>query len=164
MASRGTAPVPDRLFSSLPYLLPLIEAVAVAITLPGLNNSIFVQIPIFQFLLVPLGPVMSLYLGIPFLPLILFMVLFFFVVRNDRVSHFIRFNTMQAILLDIVIVVARLVSDVIFKPLGPFVLQTLANTIFLGILIAVIYSVFQSLMGRYAEIPTLSEAVHLQVR
>jgi hypothetical protein len=43
-------------------------------------------------------------------------------------------------------------------------METLANTIFLGILAAVVYSVFQSLMGKYAEIPAISDAVHMQVR
>jgi hypothetical protein len=34
----------------------------------------------------------------------------------------------------------------------------------LGILAAVVYCVSQTVLGRYAEIPTLSEAVHMQVR
>jgi len=41
---------------------------------------------------------------------------------------------------------------------------TLFNTVFLGTLAAVIYSVAQSVLGRYAEIPTISEAAYSQVR
>jgi len=34
----------------------------------------------------------------------------------------------------------------------------------LGTVAAVLYSIVQSALGRYAEIPTLSEAVYMQVR
>jgi hypothetical protein len=47
---------------------------------------------------------------------------------------------------------------------GGFVIETLSNTIFLGMLVSVFYSVVQTLRGAYAEIPTLSDAVHMQVR
>jgi hypothetical protein len=43
-------------------------------------------------------------------------------------------------------------------------MQTLYTTIFMGIVGAVVYSVFQSLNGRYAEIPAISDAVYMQVR
>jgi hypothetical protein len=43
-------------------------------------------------------------------------------------------------------------------------IDTLSNAIFLGTIAAVVYSVVQTALGRYAEIPTLSEAVHMQVR
>lgn len=49
-------------------------------------------------------------------------------------------------------------------PGASFALQIISNTIFLGIVAAVVYSVAQSLLGRYAEIPAISDAVHLQVR
>jgi hypothetical protein len=42
--------------------------------------------------------------------------------------------------------------------------QTLFNAVFLGTIVAVGYSVIQSALGRYAEIPTISEAVYMQVR
>jgi hypothetical protein len=45
-----------------------------------------------------------------------------------------------------------------------FILQTIYNMLFLGVLAAVMYSVVQSLRGQYAEIPTISDAVYMQVR
>jgi uncharacterized membrane protein len=97
--------------------------------------------------------------------MIVFFALFILVVRNEKLSHFIRFNTMQAIMLDIVIFLFSILMQIL-KPVpgAGFAIETLANTIFLGILAAVVYSVFQSLMGKYAEIPTISDAVHMQVR
>ena len=40
----------------------------------------------------------------------------------------------------------------------------LLNVVLLGILGAIVYSVVQTIRGEYAEIPTLSEAVYMQVR
>jgi hypothetical protein len=45
-----------------------------------------------------------------------------------------------------------------------FAISTLANTVFLGVIVAVVYAVVQSALGRYAEIPAISDAVYMQVR
>ena len=157
MSWRGTATVSDRIFAALPYLLPLIYGI-------GFGVFIFRDFPIVQLLLVPLTPFLAVY-SFPFAGIIIFFLLFFLVVRNPDISHFIRFNTMQAILLDIILFVCQLVFGLLSGSLGEGLLvQTLSNVIFLGMIAAVVYSVAQSLMGRYAEIPTLSEAVHMQVR
>jgi uncharacterized membrane protein len=91
--------------------------------------------------------------------------LFIFVVRNEKINHFIRYNAMQAILLDIVIFLVSILLRILTPiPGAGFAIETLANTIFLGIVASVVYSVFQSLNGRYAEIPAISDAVYMQVR
>ena len=157
MSWRGSTSVKDRIFACLPYVLPLVEGLA-------FGRFLFVQFPALQVLIVPLAPVLAIY-SIPFAGLIIFFALFLLVVRNESIPHFIRFNTMQAILIDIVLVLCNLILPILSPiPGAGFALQTLANTIFLGVVIAVIYSVVQSLRGRYAEIPALSDAVYMQVR
>ena len=87
------------------------------------------------------------------------------VVRNESISHFIRFNTMQAIMIDIVILLCSLLLRILVPiPGASFATQTISSTIFLGIVAAVAFAVTQSLRGKYAEIPALSDAVHMQVR
>lgn len=159
MTWRSSTTIPERIFACLPYLLPLIEGLA-------FGQYLFREFPIFQVILIPLLPLLRLYSGIPFAGLIIFFALFFLVVRNERIAHFIRFNTMQAILLDIIVILCSLILSVLGPALqsSSFILETLFNMIFLGLMAAVIYSVAQSLLGRYAEIPTLSDAVHMQVR
>ncbi|MBD0395925.1 MAG: hypothetical protein ICV52_19305, partial [Microcoleus sp. C1-bin4] len=103
--------------------------------------------------------------GSPFAGIIIFFVLYLAVVRNEKINHFIRFNTMQAILLDIFLLLCSLTLSYLVSPLHlELVTQTLNNVVFLGMLAACGYSIVQSLLGRYAEIPTLSEAVYAQVR
>ncbi|HCF27484.1 MAG TPA: hypothetical protein DEV81_09870 [Cyanobacteria bacterium UBA11049] len=158
MTWRGTVTVKDRIFACLPYILPLIEGLV-------FGRFLFLQFPALQVLFVPLAPVIVLYSSIPFAGLIIFFALFLLVVRNESISHFIRFNTMQAILIDIVLVLGTLILPILSSiPGAGFAYQTLSNTIFLGIVVAVVYSVVQSLRGRYAEIPAISDAVYMQVR
>lgn len=158
MAWRGSTTVKDRIFACLPYLLPLVEGVS-------FGSFLLSQFPPLRVILIPLLPVLAIYNGVPFAGLIIFFALFMLVVRNEKIPHLIRFNTMQAILLSIVLslcgLLIRLLSPV---PGANFAIETLFNTIFIGLLVAVVYSVAQTIMGRYAEIPAISDAVHMQVR
>ncbi|NCJ07101.1 hypothetical protein GS597_11395 [Synechococcales cyanobacterium C] len=154
---RGTTTVRDRIFSGLPYLLPLLDSLFFA-------QSFFHLFPQLTFLFVPLLPVLALY-SIPFASLILFFGLFLLVVRNERIPHIIRFNTMQALLVDIVLILCRLILQLVGGVSGfAFILKTVSTSIFLGVAAIFVYGVVQSLRGRYAEIPTLSDAVYMQVR
>jgi hypothetical protein len=164
MTWRGTTTVPDRLFGALPYLLPLIDVIVM-----GFATPLFRQFPILQWVVVPLTPFLQVY-SLPFASLILFFALFLLVVRNDRISHFIRFNTMQAIMIDIVLFLCKILDDYILGPvfqgLGEgmgFGLEVLYNMIFLGVVAVFVYGVVQSLLGKYAEVPTLSDAVYMQL-
>lgn len=158
MTWRGSTTVADKIFASLPYLLPLIDGLE-------FGRFLFQQFPVLQVILLPLLPLLQVYASIPFAGLIIFFALYFLVVRNERIAHFIRFNTMQAILIDIVLILCSLIVRILQQALrGGFIVETLYNMIFLGVLAACIYSIVQSLLGRYAEIPTISDAVHMQVR
>jgi uncharacterized membrane protein len=159
MSWRGSTTFPDRIFACLPYLLPLIDSLM-------FGSFLFGQFPLLKVLLLLLQPVLIVYGSLGQIgQLIVFFALFMLVVRNEKISHFIRFNAMQAILLDIVIFLCSVLVRILTTIPGTgFATETLANTIFLGIVAAVVYSVAQSLMGKYAEIPALSEAVHMQVR
>lgn len=158
MTWRGSASAADRIFGALAYVLPLIQGIV-------FGFSLIQQLPILGVLLSPLAPLFQLYYSFPFAGLIVFFALFFFVVRNENVSHFIRFNTLQAILIGFIVALAGLALRLILAPLGGgFVVQTLSNTIFLGVLVAAVYGIAQSLLGRYAEIPSVSQAVYMQLR
>ncbi len=157
MTWRGSTTVPDRIFASLPYLLPLVDGLM-------FGKFLFQQFPVLQLLLIPLAPLMQIY-SLPFASLIIFFALYLGVVRNENISHFIRFNAMQAILLDIVLMLCGLVLPIFAKGFQvAFIAETLYNMVFLGAFAAFVYAVVQSMLGRYAEIPPLSDAVYMQVR
>lgn len=150
-------PLWQRLLAVLAYLLPWSDAVP-------FGQALFGLFPPLQWLILPALPLMSLQRLIPFGSFILFLVLFLAVVRNPRVPYFVRFNVLQAILLDIVLVLLSLAFSVLLQPLGAgFALRTLSNTVFLGALLLVVFAVVQSVRGREADIPTVSEAVRMQL-
>lgn len=174
MPLRGVTTPQERIFGALPYLLPLVESLI-------FGSFFFRQFPaIGNVLLLVLSPVIALYSVVPLMGLIIFFALFMLVVRNDNIAHFIRFNTMQSILLMICLSLCKVL---LFNILGPllgismgaqlavavsgaseFLVEILFNFIFFGIFAAVAYSIVQVIRGQYPEIPTLSEMVHMQVR
>lgn len=159
MTWRGSTDTKDRIFAALVYLLPLYSAFAFGV-------FIFQQIPFLgAALAIALYPLAFLYSSLgSFGSLIIFFVLFFAVVRNPRISHFIRFNTMQAILIDILVYLLGLVLGFVARGLGAnLVVETLFNVVFLGAFAACVYSIIQSVIGKYADIPTISDAAYSQV-
>jgi uncharacterized membrane protein len=158
MSRLGSATALDRIFSSLPYLLPLLDSLV-------FSAAFFRVFPPLQLALAPLLPVIVIYSQVPFAAIIVFFALFFLVVRNEKVPHFIRFNTMQALLVDILLVIVNITVPILARIEGLSLLVTaLESTVFLGVLAIFIFSVVQSLRGIYAEIPTLSDAVYSQVQ
>jgi hypothetical protein len=150
-------PIWQRLLAALAYLLPWSDA------LP-FGQSLFGLFPALQWLSLPALPLMVLQQAVPFGGFVLFLVLFLAVVRNAKVPYLIRFNVLQAILIDILLILVSLVFSVLLAPLGAgFALRTLSKTVFLGALLLVAFAVLQSLRGQEAEVPSLSEAVRMQL-
>ena len=166
MTWRGTASPTDRIFACLAYLLPLLDVVGLVGVVLFASGSFLT--PLLALILVPLSPLISIYYGFGgFMPLIIFFALYMLVVRNDRVAHFIRFNVMQAILIGIALALFSIIWNFMLRPIFPItniVTQTIFNTVFLATVAAALYSIVQSALGRYAEIPTISEAAYTQVR
>ena len=150
-------PLWQRLLGLLAYLLPWSDAL-------NFGREIYGLFPWIQYLVLPATPVLLLQRAIPFGGFLLFLVLFLVVVRNPQVPYFLRFNVLQAILLDIVLVVLSLAFNVLLSPLGnSLILRTLNNTVFIGTLVLVPYALVQCSRGREPDLPSLSEAVRMQL-
>ena len=157
MVWRGSTDIKDRIFAALVYLIPLYSAMP-------FGGDLFRQFPVLGLIRIPLLPLGLIYGLIPFGSLVVFFALFLAVVRNERIPHFIRFNTMQAILVDIILsLLGILFFRIISGVLPSLILVTLLNVIFTAVLAVCVYSIVQSALGRYAEIPGISEAVYTQV-
>jgi hypothetical protein len=150
-------PIWQRLLAALAYLLPWSDAI-------GFGGSLFREFPALVWLTLPAAPLQLLQNGIPLGSLVLFLVLFLAVARNPQVPYFLRFAVLQALLLDIVLVLLQLAFDTLFPSLADtFLVRTLANAVFLGTLLLVLYGMVEAGRGREAEIPTVSEAVRMQL-
>ncbi|MCH9055845.1 Tic20 family protein [Parathermosynechococcus lividus] len=156
MTWRATTTIPDRIFACLAYLLPLFYVMP-------LGGFLFEMFPPLQALFIVVLPVALLY-SIPFAGLIVFMLLYLLVVRNSRISLFIRYNTMQALLMGIALFIAQLVLQLLTRVASfELLMKVLFNFIFIATVAGVIFAVVQSIRGIYAEIPTLSDATKSQV-
>ena len=150
-------PLWQRLLGLLAYLLPWSDALS-------FGRELYNLFPWVAYLALPATPVLLVERSIPFGGFLLFLVLFLVVVRNPNVPYYLRFNVLQAILLDILLVVLALAFNVLLSPLGnSLMIRTLNNTVFIGALVLVLYASIQCVRGKEADLPTLSEAVRMQL-
>ena len=150
-------PLWQRLLGLLAYLLPWSDALS-------FGRELYNLFPWIAYLALPATPVLLLERSIPFGGFLLFLVLFLVVVRNPNVPYYLRFNVLQAILLDILLVVLALAFNVLLSPLGnSLMIRTLNNTVFIGALVLVLYASIQCIRGKEADLPSLSEAVRMQL-
>ena len=150
-------PLWQRFLGLLAYLLPWSDALS-------FGRELYNLFPWISYLALPATPVLLLERSIPFGGFLLFLVLFLVVVRNPNVPYYLRFNVLQAILVDILLVVLALAFNVLLSPLGnSLMIRTLNNTVFIGALVLVLYASIQCVRGKEADLPTLSEAVRMQL-
>jgi uncharacterized membrane protein len=157
MSWQGSQPAADRFFGSIAYLLPIADVFF-------FGRFVFAQFPIFEQIYAPLAPLLALNndrIG----GLLLFFGLYVGVVINPKISRFIRFNVLQAILIGILLSLCGLLLQYVLLPiigLGA-VTQVLMNTAFFGTWAMAIYGIVMSAVGKYTEIPQLSETAQMQV-
>jgi Chloroplast import apparatus Tic20-like len=169
MSWKGSVTAADRFFGSVAYLLPIIEVFS-------FGTFIFQQLPVLELLYVPLMPLMLIYGAINGVSIgefgigsfIFFLALYWGVVINLRIARFIRFNTLQAILIGIIISLCSLTLRVLLPlisggSMGSATEQVLYNIVFLATNAACCYGIVMSLLGKYTEIPKISETAQLHI-
>lgn len=151
----------DRAVAALPYLVPLFD---------GLRYGKFAlaQNPIILNLLAPLDPLLRLYTSVPFASLIVFFAIYGGIInKRDYWSRYVRFNAMQAILLDIILILPGVLENVIKPPVGNSLGLTLYinayNTIFFFVLACWLYGSGACLLGRTPRLPLVADAADQQV-
>lgn len=153
----------QRLLAVLVYLLPWSDAIKFGLV-PG---GLFIDYPALQLLALPAVPLIQLQQIVPFGfgSLLLFFLLFLAVVRNPEVPYFLRFNTLQALLTDIVLVLLSFAFSILLQPLGggTLLIGTLASTVVLAVLAIVIFAFVECLRGREPDLPGISQAVRMQL-
>lgn len=156
-------PIWQRLLAALAYALPWSDAL-------GFGKPLMAQFPWMGVLALPALPMLtfqqlfsvgSFGLG----GLLVFLVLFAAVVRNPQVPYNVRFNVLLALMIDILLIVLQLAMEILFRQTfgNNLLLRTLDNTIFLGTVLLLTFAVVECLRGREPDVPTLSEAVRMQL-
>ncbi len=155
MAWRGSADIKDRFFGAAVYLFAIYDALALGIPLMAQVPAL---VPFFQVLQILVTPISLVVNAIPiFGSLLVFFILFLAVVRNERIPYFIRFNTLQSILFGI----ALSLIQIVFGTLGAIGL--IGGVVFIIATGASLYCMVECALGRYPEIPSISNAVYSQL-
>jgi uncharacterized membrane protein len=159
---RASAPnVGERVLAALPFLLPFLDAFAY-------GRFLFFTFPAVARAVAPFAPLLQLYHSVPFAALIAFFGIYLGVVNNMQLPRFVRFSAMQAVLLDILLVLPRLLEQLISPPTtAGLALQayiTAQNTIWVAVTAAVAFGIGSALLGREARIPFIADAAEAQVR
>ena len=128
------------------------------------GRYLFIDFPFLQWVAIPALPIMFIKQGIPFGNILLFFVLFLGVARNPKIPYFVRFNTLQAILTDIALVLLRYGFQILIQPFGTgLIVSTLSSTVLIGLLAIVIFAFGECLQGKEPDLPGISEAVRMQL-
>ncbi|KAK2967286.1 hypothetical protein RJ640_004852 [Escallonia rubra] len=153
-----SADAPDRLISAITYFYPFFDGIQY-------GKYVITQFTPIQTLIQPLIPAIRVFKSFPFNGFLIFLTLYFVVVRNPNFSRYVRFNTMQAIVLDVLLIFPDLLERG-FNPrdgLGLDLLMSLDSTVFLFLLVSLIYGSSSCLLGQVPRLPIVAEAADRQV-
>ncbi|KNA21374.1 hypothetical protein SOVF_043780 [Spinacia oleracea] len=154
----ATTPATDRLISSISYFLPFVNGL-------HYGRFLFAQYPPLSLLFEPILPFLSLYKSIPYASFVSFFGLYLGVVRNPKFSNYVRFNAMQALVLDVLLVLPLLLQR-IFTPgkgLGFKIMVMGHNFLFVFIVSCFVYGVVSSVLGKTPYLPLVADAAGRQM-
>ncbi|XP_050114516.1 protein TIC 20-II, chloroplastic-like [Malus sylvestris] len=152
-------PATDRLISAVAYTLPFFNSLQY-------GRYLFIQFPKLGLLFEPLIPLLSLYRSMPYSSFVAFFALYLGVVRNPSFNHYVRFNAMQAVTLDVLLVLPLLVQR-IFSPgragLGYKLMVWGHNGIFVFSVFCFVYGLVNCILGRTPYLPFVADAAGRQL-
>jgi uncharacterized membrane protein len=152
--------ITDRLVGAVPYLLPLLHSFQY-------GRFLIYTMPLLRQVISPLAPLLSVYHSFPFAHMIAFFGIYLGIANNQGLSRFVRFNAMQAMLLDVALVLPGLVEQLITLPTRGWGLDVYIwcnNAIWLTIAASVVFGVVTCLMGTQGRIPLVGDAADQQIR
>ncbi|GKV27864.1 hypothetical protein SLEP1_g36984 [Rubroshorea leprosula] len=157
--SLNPTPATDRLISAAAYTLPFFNALQY-------GSYLFMRFPQLRTILDPIFPLLSLYRSIPYASFVAFFALYLGVVRNEAFSHYVRFNTMQAVVLDVLLVVPVVLTQILSPGRAGLWYRALVwgySAVFVLSCLCFAYAVVSCVMGRTPYLPFVGGAAGRQV-
>jgi len=139
----------QRISSVFLYTLPLKASIP-------FGYYLFYKYSFFKILLFLTFPIAIIEKSLPFGNFLLFIILFAGIVRNPKVPYFVRYNTCQALLIDIALIIIAYLLRI-------FPIVEFGSIIFIFTLCIFIYSISQCIYGVEPEIPLISKSVRMQI-
>ncbi|KAK8506040.1 hypothetical protein V6N13_002693 [Hibiscus sabdariffa] len=152
--SLNPTPATDRLISVAAYSLPFFNSLQY-------GRYLFIQYPQLGTLFEPILPFLSLYKSVPYASFVAFFALYLGVVRNPSFSHYVRFNSMQAVTLDVLLVVPLLLTRILNPGRAGLGFKAMVwghTGVFVFSCLCFVYGVVSSILGRTPYLPFVADA------
>ena len=128
------------------------------------GNHLYVKYPFTQIIQIPAIPIILIERSIPFGNLLLFLAIFIGLVRNTKISYFLRFNALQSLLINIGIIIVNFIFEIIFSPfLNSLIIRTFSSTLLFSLFAVIVYCVWSCTQGNEPDLPVISEATKMQL-
>jgi len=129
-----------------------------------LGNHLYIKYPFTQIIQIPAIPIIIIERSIPFGNLLLFLAIFLGIVRNSKVSYFLRFNALQSLLINIGIIIINYIFQIFFSPFGDsLIIRTLSSTLLISLFSMIMYCVWSCAQGNEPNLPGISQATKMQL-
>ncbi len=128
------------------------------------GNHLYIKYPISQIIQIPAIPIIIIERSIPFGNLLLFLAIFIGLVRNNKVSYFIRFNALQSLLINIGIIIIGFIFEIFLSPFGnSLIIRTFSSTLLISLFSIITYCVWSCTQGNEPDLPVISQATKMQL-
>jgi len=146
-----------KLLGILLYMIPWADCLS-------FGNHLFLKYPFTQVIQIPAIPIIIIERSLPFGNLLLFLAIFIGLVRNNKVSYFLRFNALQSLLINIGIIIINFIFDIFFNPFSStLIIRTFSTTLLISLFSMIAYCVWSCTQGNEPNLPVISEATKLQL-
>ncbi|AIQ98366.1 Tic20 family protein [Prochlorococcus sp. MIT 0801] len=146
-----------RLLAFLLYMIPWSDSLT-------FGNHLYIKYPFIQIIQIPAIPIILIERSIPFGSLLLFLAIFFGLVRNSKLSYFLRFNALQSLLMNLGVIIISFIFEIIFSPFSnSLIIRTFSSSLLISIFAMIVYSVWSCTQGNEPNLPGISQAAKMQL-
>ena len=146
-----------RILGVLLYMIPWSDSIT-------FGNHLYIKYPFIQIIQVPAIPIILIERSIPFGSLLLFLAIFIGLVRNSKVSYFVRFNALQSLLINIGIIILSFIFEIIFSSFtNSLIIRTFSSTLLITLFSVILYCVWSCTQGNEPNLPGISQATKMQL-
>ena len=146
-----------RILGVIIYMIPWSDSLA-------FGNHLYIKYPFIQIIQIPAIPIILIERSIPFGSLLLFLAIFIGIVRNNKVSYFLRFNALQSLLINIGIIIISFIFEIIFSSFSnTLIIRTFSSTLLISLFSMILYCVWSCTQGNEPNLPGISQAAKMQL-
>ena len=146
-----------KILGVLLYMIPWSDALV-------FGNHLYIKYPFTQIIQLPAIPIILIERSLPFGSLLLFFAIFLGLVRNSKVSYFLRFNALQSLLINIGIIIVSFIFEILFSSFSNFlIIRTFSSTLLISLFSVIVYCVWSCTQGNEPNLPVISQATKMQL-